>query len=703
MAQDDSLDRELLAGSLRITTGCQYCAVGCGYNALLEPVKEQTGDETTFEGVSRFITPAMTGNVRYRGIPYQAAVAPDARCDLNKGNHSVRGGSQGHNLVSAPSPVSDSVDGRNRSTKDRLTYPRVRLSDGCCQKITWDTLNEVVARLVVKATGMKPTADESKIKVEAPEALGVKVFEYQYLENTYAATKLFFAGIGTPNAALHDRPGVAGSSPGMKDSGLRPHDFSYEEAMQSDLLIFIGTNPYENQSVFFMQYCAGRPMVVIDPRATATAQYAVKTGGEHIQPARLGGDSVLLYGLCRALLIRWRDHHGTLDNYPWAESIMDDGEIGALRQKADRNTDNEITLSVLRKRRRASRAMTLSEFAEFLLIDDNASPYSPVAVQQVCGIPPTQLHELAERLIDPEKPQEQQPKVGVCYEKGLIWGFNYHNTAAVAALGILLGTGAEPGRFTGRVGGHQKGWAVSKANLHTVFESSAYTYDRNADGHVCCEADYTEGYPFRNVTDTYSDDYIETFEETDFYGNTVPVHHNLDNHVFGPPGVEPQDGDITLPNGVTTSARPDVKLLWIIGCNYLGQTNDAAAKRDILTRRLSAGSDEAETIKRPDPPAEGEELTADAIFAAFESRLEHEDGLVLIHQELFENPTSELCDILIPAAGWGEDDFLSLQRSTTSQALREISGQPSGSGRSGSHPRRRSARTPRRLFVFTET
>lgn len=32
-------------------------------------------------------------------------------------------------------------------------------------------------------------------------------------------------------------------------------------------------------------------------------------------------------------------------------------------------------------------------------------------------------------------------------------------------------------------------------------------------------------------------------------------------------------------------------------------------------------------------------------------------GLVLIHQEIFPNPTTEFCDIVIPAAGWGEDDF----------------------------------------------
>ena len=195
----------------RITTGCQYCAVGCGYNAFLVP-EELTGDADSYDGVSRFISPSMTNTVTFRGRPCKIAVAPDVRCDLNKGNHSVRGGSQGENLVTH--------DGGGRSTQDRLRSPFVRLSDGKLHEITWDVLEKTMARLLIRAADID--TDSGKIRVGHPERVGAKVFEYQYLENTYAASKFFYSALGTPNVAYHDRPSAAGSSPGMKDAGLRP-------------------------------------------------------------------------------------------------------------------------------------------------------------------------------------------------------------------------------------------------------------------------------------------------------------------------------------------------------------------------------------------------------------------------------------------------------------------------------------------------
>ena len=39
----NSLTRKFPAGTKRITTGCQYCAVGCGYNAFLVPGRRFDG------------------------------------------------------------------------------------------------------------------------------------------------------------------------------------------------------------------------------------------------------------------------------------------------------------------------------------------------------------------------------------------------------------------------------------------------------------------------------------------------------------------------------------------------------------------------------------------------------------------------------------------------------------------------------------
>ncbi len=627
MAQ--SYSRVFPQGTERITTGCQYCAVGCGYNAFLIP-ENATGSENV-DGVSRFITPAMRSRVKFKGVEHEISVAPDVRCDLNKGNHSVRGGSQGENLVTH--------NGKGRSTEDRLKSPMVRLENGDLQKISWSALNELLAGLVQHATGMKWDDANQKIEIPTPEAVGAKVFEYQYLENTYAFTKLFYSALGTPNVAYHDRPSSAGSSPGMKDAGLRPHDWAYEETIDSDVLVFVGTNPYENQSVYFMQYAVGKKMVVVDPRVTATAQYALDTGGIHVQLPKLGVDPLVIYGICREILVKWKSQPGnSLANYPWRDLVFTDDD--ELKEKGER---------------RINRARKFDDFANnFLKVDDCNSIYALEKIVENCfGGDAEVLQSLRDfaAAIYPDKigEDEHYRRVGLIYEKGMIWGFNYHNTAAMASLGLLLGAGEDPatdpdkkgGRFVGRVGGHQKGWADSRVDLSEHF---AYP---NA------QRTYSKGYPKHNATDSYTDGNNDPVPKL----VDLPTQHNLDNHLFGPPAaMDPQpDGNsfVKLTNGLRTKEDPDVKLLHIIGGNYFGQTNDAENKRGKIEERLKKGGTGG-NIRRPTKADVGN--PAD-LLKVYTDRMSEDGGLVMIFQDLFENPTSSLCDILIPAAGWGEDDF----------------------------------------------
>lgn len=614
----DGYRREFPVGTKRITTGCQYCAVGCGYNAFLVPDDANYDARDRHGGVIRFISDSMTNTVRLGGQSHEAAIVPDYRCDLNKGNHSVRGGSQGENLVTH--------DGSGRSTDDRLKSPEVRLEDGSLVPIKWKVLEEVMARLVIHATQMR--RDGNRIEVGRPEALGAKLYEYQYLENTYAATKLLYSCIGTPNVAYHDRPSAAGSSPGLEDAGFRPHDFSYDDVRHSDVLVFVGTNPYENQSVFFMQYCQGKEIIVIDPRRTATAQYAVETGGLHLQPTKLGADSVVLYAIAREVLHMWTNEWGNaLERFPLRSGVGTD--------PLDLDVEDELPKAEFEKKRRASRTLSFDAFAnDFLQVDDDeSSPYTLDKASSLSGIPVARLKETAGRLFDPLTPYlAGQPKVALFYEKGMIWGFNYHNTAAIGSLGLLLGAYSEPGRLVGRVGGHQKGWAESRERIDVFADSD------------------TEGYPFRHVQDTYSDDFLkDRFEPGHDF---IKVHHNLDNHVFGVPDDFIQDdhgdGTVLLNNGLTSTKEPDVRLLWIVGGNYFGQTNDADLKRLKLADRLKKGG--SAKVTRP------KKATVDAIVSALSKRID-DGSIVLVHQELFANPTTELCDLVIPAAGWGEDAF----------------------------------------------
>lgn len=612
-----SYDRELPPGSLRYTTACQYCAVGCGYSALLVPTEAEEGERVVVEGISAFVTPAMQAEVNLRGRAYRAAVVPDARCDLNKGNHSVRGGTQGHNLVTS--------HGRDTSTRERLRSPHVRLADGTLREVDWATATRIVAKLVAHTTGLEQEGDA--LTPATPNRLGVKVFEYQYLENTYAATKLFYRALGTANVAYHDRPSAAGSSPGMSDAGIGPHDFAYDDIRSADVILMIGSNPYENQSVFFMQNCVGKELIVIDPRRTATAYYALETGGMHLAPKRLGADALVIYALCRALLEQGVELHPNV-----VRRLTDDVRLGFVKGPGD---DAGL--------RRASRAAGLNEFSAWLGVgDSDSTTYTLENAAEVAGLELRDLRDLVRRLITPPAGGNDRPRVAILYEKGLIWGFNYHNTAAVASLGLVLWPPDQPLPLVGRCGGHQKGWAEARGDVRGFRQKSP-------------EAASDTGYRFGNSVDSYGDERLEhlrqqipTGHPAAGWGGRLRLNHNLDTHVFGPDtDMRPSaidDGRVQLANGVETVAEPDVGLLWVIGGNYLGQTHASAWKQQRARDRLSA-------TRGPDTTDE------DAVVSALTARIDA-GGLVLIHQDIFPNPTTELADVVLPASGWGEDDFV---------------------------------------------
>lgn len=606
------------------TTVCQYCAVGCGYRAFLLPQSSKGQADDKMVLAPAYVSPAMRSSVRYGRVEYRAAVVPDPRCDLNRGNHSVRGGSAGGNLVTA--------DGKDVSTRERLASPAVRCADGTLSEITWDVAAKVMGHLTAKVTSL--VQDDSELRAKTPNRLGVKIFEYQYLENTYVGTKLFYRAVNTANVAYHDRPSVAGSSPGVKDSGFRPHDFSYEDIRTSDVVLIVGSNPYENQSVLFMQHIVGKELIVLDPRRTPTAQYAVDTGGLHLQPIHLGADSLVLYAIARELLGSLNED----DIHPRIHRTVD----ATVRQAMAGDGLNGAKL------RRASRALGLKEFMNWLGVGRPDSQYSLERAAKISGIDLTLLQEAVRRLRTPPKGSRRRPIVATLYEKGLMWGFNYHNTAAVASLGLVLWQRGQPAPLTGRCGGHQKGWAVATRPV-PGFGGTA-----------------EEGYPFKNSGDRYTDEHLQNlFKETripNWHAPKIRVHHNLDSHVFGPDEimldtVPPDAKRVDLKNGVETATEPDVRLLWIIGGNYLGQTHAASWKRAKLEDRVRVGS-KTKSPQRPKRPAAGTSLDANTILDALAPRVEAEGGLVVVHQDIFVNPTTGLADLILPAAGWGEDDFV---------------------------------------------
>jgi arsenite oxidase large subunit len=604
-----------------VTTGCQYCAVGCGYQAhIWSPGTGSSLPPNPEQGL--WVSPAMTERVFLEGQERLAAVVPDPKCPLNRGNHSPRGGTQGRDLVGPPPTGSGSPPERD-SVRERVTsaYVRTQKGENGFEPIATEAALRVVARLVALATNAKNLPNEKTVRFQNPTGLGVKLFEYQYLENTYVATKLFFQLIGTPNVAFHDRPSVASNTQGFEDSGIDPHGYAYEDIWSSDVLFLIGNNPYESQSVFFMQAMAGKRLIVLDPRRTITADYAVKTGGLHLQPTRLGADLAVLNGLCRYIRDMRRSTAAEPDprkrwSRDWNPGNLFKDMFGGGGFDMDEGP---------RKPRQANFQFGPADFEGWL---DTQPTLADAAT--LSGIPLADLKRAAQWLSGPPERDGDKPsltrKVSTIFEKGIIWGFSYHTTAAVANLGLFLGSVLRPGPddqpqpassvgVTGRAGGHQKGWCEVRYNL--------LKKPPNGGGERGFLKDV--GYPFYRSTDAFVGPNQTTWR----------THHYLDAHVVG------SDVAKLHPNAVSAKI-PDVKLLWVVGSNAVGQVGNAQAKWHEIERRRGALS-----------PASADE---DEIVQVLSDRMES-GGLVVVQQDIYPNPTTTHADIVLPASGWGEHDF----------------------------------------------
>jgi arsenite oxidase large subunit len=506
------------------------------------------------------------------------------------------------------------------SVQERITTPYVRTQSGSengFEAITVDEATQILAALVKVATDAQYDAQGRTVWFKRPESLGVKLYEYQYLENTYAATKLFFQLIGTPNVAYHDRPSIASNTQGFGDTGIDPHGYAYEDVWDSDVLFLAGINPYESQSVFFMQQMTGKRLIVLDPRRTITADYAVKTGGLHLQPTVLGADTLILNALCRYI----RDQRRGANAAEWGagrlrRGLIADGEkIELARQDAQkRPPDPDHGPDAAR---RAQFHLSQDEFLGTFL--DSQPDLAEAA--RISGVAIDHLEQAARLLSGPitPMPPAQNRKVSLIFEKGLIWGYSYHATGAFANLGLLLGsvmdaTAAEPQTVptrgvTGRAGGHQKGWAEVRYTI------------KNARG-----VTLTAGYPFHRATDEYDPP----------HGPRIRTHNYFDAHLVGE-RVAPRHKRAHGPRNA------DINLLWIIGSNAIGQMGNAAAKwKEIAKRRAG-----------PVPAS----ATVQEVVRVLSERI-RKGGLVIVQQDIYPNPTTTQADLVLPASGWGEEDFV---------------------------------------------
>lgn len=418
------------------TTACDYCIVGCGYKVYTWPLGREGGRKASQNALGitfptpvlsgKWISPNMHNVVMVGGRPHHVVVIPDGDSKVVNvgGNHSIRGGA-----------LAQKVFNPNRPSQERLQVPLMRVR-GILQPVSWETALEVMAgvsRHVLERYG------------EA--AWAMKMYSYQYFENTYALSKLALGVIGTPAFSPHDKPGPGNDTPGLDDAGLDAFGPSYEDWGAADVIFISGTDPYETKTVLFTSWImAGanpdKKLIFVLPRKTGGVAWAESRGGLHLNIIP-GTDTVLHLAMIRFILEQGWEDREFIDRW-----VANQWEIDEGFGRGTRNTPWQWRTTWGRY------GIGFEGYKKWIL----GYKYAELAVaEQITGIPAAQIRQAAAMLAQP-RPDGSRPRASFMLEKGNYWCNNYGNTTSFATLGLICGAGNRPGRVIGRGGGHQRGW-----------------------------------------------------------------------------------------------------------------------------------------------------------------------------------------------------------------------------------------------------
>ena len=188
------------------------------------------------------------------------------------------------------------------SSPDRLTRPLVREGTRLVET-DWETaMGRIVAR------------SKQLLAEKGPLTHGFYTSGQLFLEEYYALAVIGKAGLGTPHMDGNTRLCTATSAAAFKESfGADGQPGSYTDIEHCDAIFLFGHNMPETQTVLWARILdrtrADDPprIVCVDPRRTAVAEEAERTGGVHLAP-RVGTNLALLNGLTRELFA-----HGWVD------------------------------------------------------------------------------------------------------------------------------------------------------------------------------------------------------------------------------------------------------------------------------------------------------------------------------------------------------------------------------------------------------
>lgn len=175
---------------------------------------------------------------------------------------------------------------------DRLTSPLIRRG-GALQGASWDEAMELIS-IRTKEIRDRYTAS----------AVGFYTSGQLFLEEYYTLGVIGKAGLGTPHMDGNTRLCTATAAAALKETfGCDGQPGSYFDIDETDCIVMVGHNMAATDTVLWMRVLDRRrgqrppKLIVIDPRATATA----KEADIHLAP-RVGTNLALLNGILHLIL-----------------------------------------------------------------------------------------------------------------------------------------------------------------------------------------------------------------------------------------------------------------------------------------------------------------------------------------------------------------------------------------------------------------
>lgn len=378
------------------TTTCQYCMVQCGYKVHVWPRGAGRHPEGNYATVlsGEWYSPSFVVPAEKNGKPVYIAVIPDKDCVVNKGDHSVRGGTNALALFSRNAP----------SAKTRLTHPMIR-KEGKGSPLTSVSWNEAIAFTAKRLSDLKAK--------HGPDSLALVWGDWLYNLPTYAILKLWFTGIGSSSNAGNGwwfDEESAGISAAL-GSGTR--SFTEEDFEATKLLVTAGTNIEANGSVWYSRFymnnlSPGRAKHIdVDPRRTHQNQHAEAYGGLHL-PVRPGTDPYLFSAMIREVIRR--------DAY-------------------DKN-------------------FVAKHVVGFDVVRDvvNNSRFSIDNAVKVTGVPKDKILRAVSLMIENKGQSMFLNEKGIMHQMAA-----FESQHSMAVLGLMLGNVGKPGATVSRAGGHPGG------------------------------------------------------------------------------------------------------------------------------------------------------------------------------------------------------------------------------------------------------